>query len=199
MKVLIATRNKGKSKEIQELLRDFPATFYSPDDLGITEDCEETATTFEGNALLKAKFYAQSLPEKDFLVIADDSGIHVNALADELGVQTRRWGAGAQASDEEWLGFFLKRMEREADRRARFVCAIALLDGEAEQVFLGENEGDLQLEPQTDLEPGIPLSSIFQPLGFDRVYSALSVDEKNQISHRGRALQKLLNHLLNGS
>jgi len=187
--LLIATRNKGKFKELMEVLHELPFTFVSLDDVDIEGDVEETGTTYEENAILKAEFFGKqvSLP-----TIADDSGIVIEALKDELGVQTRRWGAGEKASDEEWLDFFLKRMETENNRQAEFISVVAFYDPKNGKTltFRGECKGKILREPQVALEPGIPLSAVFLAEGKTEVVSAMSKDEKNAISHRGQAIKK---------
>lgn len=193
-KILIATHNFGKYKELMEVLEDLPFKFVSLNDEKIEEDVEEHGETFEENAILKAEFFSRltGLP-----AIADDSGIHVDALNNELGVKTRRWGAGARASDEEWLAHFLERMADEEERRAEFIAVIAFAHPGAETLtFRGECVGQILDSPKTEIEPGIPLSSVFLPEGKERVYSAMSKNEKNEISHRGIAIKKCYDHLL---
>ncbi len=193
MTILIASHNPGKFKEIAEILAPLGLQAKSLADLEITEEFEENEDSFEANAMGKARFYSQLTGLPTF---ADDSGIVVTALEGELGVKTRRWGAGAKASDEEWLEFFLRRMESETDRSARFVCAAAYVATEKEWVELGEVSGLLAEAPEEPLEPGIPLSSVFIPEGYDKVYMALLKEgKKHEISHRGKAFQKLLNRL----
>ncbi len=195
MTILIASHNPGKFKEIAEILAPLGLEAKSLSDLGIAEEFEENEDSFEANALGKARFYSQLTGLPTF---ADDSGIVVTALQGELGVKTRRWGAGAKASDEEWLEHFLHRMEPEADRSARFVCAAAYCEGERELVQLGEVCGLLAKELQAPLVAGIPLSSVFIPDGYDKVYTALLKEgKKHEISHRGQAFQKLLQQLKN--
>ncbi|MFH0838181.1 MAG: non-canonical purine NTP pyrophosphatase [Patescibacteria group bacterium] len=193
-KILIATHNFGKYKELMEVLEDLPFKFVSLNDEKITEDVEEHGDSFETNAILKAEFFSRltGLP-----AIADDSGIHVDALNNELGVKTRRWGAGANASDEEWLAHFLDRMAKEKNRRAEFVACIAFAHTGAETItFRGECVGQILDRPQTKIEHGIPLSSVFLPDGKNKVYSAMSKKEKNEISHRGLAIKKCYDYLL---
>lgn len=195
MDILIATRNPGKFEEIRQRLAPLQARFLSPADLGIEEDFDESSgQSYEENALGKARFYGRRAAEA--VVVADDSGLVVNALAGELGVKTRRWGAGAEASDEEWLDFFMKRMESESDRSACFVCAAAvkLPDGR-EFVFTKSTEGTITQELMAPIKPGIPLSSVFLAEGYDKVYAAMSEEEKNQLSHRGRAFAEVLSLL----
>ena len=193
MKILVATTNAGKFGEILEVLESLEAyEFVSLKDVGLTQDCDETGETYEANALLKAHFYAElsGLP-----TIADDSGLQVDALVGELGVKTRRWGAGPTASDEEWLDYFMNRMEKETDRRAEFLCAAAYVNGAEEKVCIGTTRGVITETVEAPIRGGIPLSSVFKPEGFEQVYSALSVDEKNSISHRGKAFQALRKYL----
>lgn len=192
-KILIATHNQGKFKEIMESLHDLPFEFVSLNDLQITQDVKEDGETYAENANLKAVFFHKlsKLP-----TIADDSGIEVTRLKNELGVKTRRWGAGENADDQEWLEFFLKRMETETDRSARFVCHVATKGfGEDDVVFEGESKGNILHRPASHIEPGIPLSSVFLPIGAKKVFSALTKEKKNAISHRGKALSKLKEHL----
>ncbi len=177
-----------------EVLEDLPFKFVSLNDEKIEEDVEENGESFEANAILKAEFFSRltGLP-----AIADDSGIHVDALNGELGVKTRRWGAGANATDEEWLAHFLDRMKTEENRRAEFVACIAFAHPGAETItFQGECVGQILDSPKTKIEHGIPLSSVFLPEGKDKVYSAMSKLEKNEISHRGVAIKKCHRYLL---
>ncbi|MBN2087939.1 non-canonical purine NTP pyrophosphatase [Candidatus Peregrinibacteria bacterium] len=193
-KILISTHNFGKYKELMEVLDDLPFKFVSLNDENIEEDVEENGDTYEANAIIKAEFFGKmtGLP-----TIADDSGIHIDALNGELGVKTRRWGAGEKASDEEWLEFFLARMSYEENRRAEFISVVAFYrPGQETLTFRGECLGKILSEPQVDLEHGIPLSAVFLPDGKDKVFSALSKNEKNAISHRGKAIKQLHDYLL---
>ncbi len=191
--ILIATGNKGKYKEMMEVLGDLPFDFVTLADLELENDVAETGETYEANAFLKAEaFFRQTgLP-----TIAEDSGIEVAALSGELGVKTRRWGAGEKASDEEWLDFFLRRMETESDRSATFHCVAAFVDGDTRTSFHGSTLGILTKEPQCEIPHGIPVSALFIPTGHTKVYAAMSPTEKNQVSHRGKAMHQLKEFLL---
>ena len=191
MDLLIATKNPGKFKEISASLAALPVNFLSLEDLGIQDDFDEVGESFEQIALDKARFYAglSGLP-----TVADDSGIFVEALAGELGLKTRRWGAGAEASDGEWLEHFMQRMKDEKNRKAKFICAAAWSSPDSEKVFLGESEGMITDTVEAPVQHGIPLSSVFKPLNYDKVYSALTADEKTAISHRGKAFKALLEY-----
>ncbi len=194
MKLLVATRNFGKYKELMEVLESLPFNFVSLNDEKIEGDVEENGSTYEENAILKAEFFGR---KAELSTIADDSGIVVECLAGELGVQTRRWGAGADANDKEWLNHFLHRLTFEENRQANFISTVALYrPGEETITFRGECKGIILPEPQTELEPGIPLSSVFLPENKELVFSALSKNEKNEISHRGKAIKKCHDYLL---
>ena len=162
-------------------------------DLGIKIDVAETGQTYAENALIKAKEYFRhsGLP-----TIAEDSGMEVSALKGELGVQTRYWGAGADATDEEWLSFFMNRMQHEQDRDARFVCHGIYIDEQGHHSFEGECLGTITRDIEGPVYPGIPLSAVFKPLGAELVYIAMAEDEKNKLSHRGKAMRALRNFLL---
>jgi len=193
-KILIATHNFGKFKELMEVLEELPFKFASLNDEKIEEDVEEDGDTYEANAIIKAEFFGRltGLP-----TIADDSGIHVDALEGELGVKTRRWGAGGLATDEEWLSFFLSRMQREENKQAEFISVVALYRPNEETItFRGECKGVILSKPQVDLEAGIPLSAVFLPEGKNKVFSALGKHEKNEISHRGKAIKQCHDYLL---
>jgi XTP/dITP diphosphohydrolase len=192
-KMLIATSNPGKYGEIMEVLDGLPYSFLRPGDLGLEGDVDENGETYEENALIKADHFYRRC---GILTLAEDSGIVVDALEGELGVKTRRWGAGGKASDEEWIKYFLKVMKDvpKEKRTARFVCCAAVMgakgDGKnAVRFFRGETEGVITDKLEMPIKAGIPLSSCFRPEGFDKVYAALSVKEKNGISHRGKAMR----------
>jgi XTP/dITP diphosphohydrolase len=176
MQLLLATTNKGKVIEIGEVLHDLQITIKTPADFGITDAPHEHGETYRDNAIIKASYYHEigNIP-----TLADDSGIVVHALNDELGVQTRRWGAGPDATDQEWIEFFLKRMEAESNRRATFVCCLAYIDAANEtHVFEGLCEGVITKTLEADYLPGLPISACFKPDGYDCVYSAMSIEQK---------------------
>lgn len=197
MELLLATTNEGKIVEIGEVISDLNVRIKTPKDFRIADTPHEHGETYRDNAVIKATFYHDigRIP-----TLADDSGIIVHALEDELGVQTRRWGAGPDASDEEWINFFLKRMERETDRRATFMCCLAYIDATGEtHIFEGTCEGTITQTLEADYLPGLPISACFRPEGFSVVYSAMSIEQKNSTSHRGRALRKFHEFLREGT
>ncbi len=194
MQILFASTNKGKIIEIQECLAGAKIELLTLEDFNLdSHDVHEHGSTYEENALIKARYFFEKSGVPTF---ADDSGIIVDALKNELGVQTRRWGAGSKASDKEWIDFFLDRMSREPNKRARFITCIAYIDKQnITHIFEGHCDGIITNTVEADYLPGLPISGCFTPDGFDKVFSALSVDDKNRISHRGRAMQGFVKYL----
>jgi XTP/dITP diphosphohydrolase len=196
MKFLIATGNIGKFGEISAVFKDLPYELLSLRDLGDALQVEENGVTHDENAFIKARaFFKQTA----HMTLGEDSGLEVDALKGELGLYTRRFGAGEKASDEEWLKVFLERMSEFPDekRGARFVCSAALiLENGEEHLFHGVAEGVITHAPEAKILPGLPLSSVFKPKGYDRVYAALTKNEKAEISHRGLAIGKVREFLI---
>ena len=187
--LLLATSNKGKIVEISEALAGLSLKIKTPSDFGISEVPEEHGETFETNALEKARFYFERAKVP---TLADDSGIIVEALQNELGIHTRRWGAGPDASDQAWIEHFLDRMKKEKNKRARFVCVLAYIDeAGTEHLFEGRCDGVITETLEAGYLPGLPISACFKPNGFGVVYSAMNIEQKNSTSHRGRAVEKL--------
>jgi len=196
-KLVIATSNPGKFSEIMEVMEDLPYKVLSSRELGLTEDgLREDGETYEDNAQKKVRHY---FAQTNFITLAEDSGIVVDALEGELGVKTRRWGAGENASDEEWIAYFLDVLKDVPDSRrtARFICCAALMNEKGGiQLFKGVTEGVITRDLQAPLYKGLPISSCFIPDGFDKVYADLGVDQKNRVSHRGKAMHEVKIHLV---
>lgn len=193
--LLIATGNPGKFMEIYEILKDLPLKFLSLSDVSLGADVDETGETHAENALLKARHFYNKLK---IPTLAEDSGIIVDALNGELGLHTRRWGPGHDASDEEWIEAFLMRMKAVPfdERQAHFVCHAALILGKGEEhLFDGECQGMITRDLEAPIREGLPLSSCFKPDGFDKVYAALLPAEKAKISHRGMAISRVRDFL----
>lgn len=179
-----------------EVMHDVPCEVVSSADLELNNNVVEDGETYKLNALKKVEHYQR---QTGFMTLAEDSGIVVDALAGELGVKTRRWGAGEHATDEVWIDYFLERLEEvpDAERTARFICCAALMDEQGQvQYFVGETEGVITRDLQAPIYKGLPISSCFIPTGFDKVYAALSVEEKNRVSHRGKAMHEVRDALL---
>lgn len=198
--LLVATKNPGKFREICEALSGVPFSLVSLVDLKIDDsDFVEDGETFAENATKKARYYFE---KTGLLSLGEDSGILVDALDGELGVKTRRWGAGEKAGDEEWIDFFMDRMADKIDRGAKFVCSACVYGNDPKgreifEEFFGETFGRISEKIEAPILPGIPLSSCFIPDGFEKVYAALSVGEKNSISHRGKTMAGVKSFLLN--
>ena len=193
MKVLIATHNQGRFREMASFIKTWGLKPLSLADLSIKDDVEETGSTFEENALQKARFFRKlsGIP-----TVADDSGIVIDVLENELGIHTRRWGAGPAASDAEWIEHFLQRMKNEENKRAHFICTLAYIDESgAEHMFEGRCSGTITEELEADYLPGLPISACFKPDGCNAVFSALTIEQKNSTSHRGKAAHHLREHL----
>jgi XTP/dITP diphosphohydrolase len=187
--ILVATGNIGKFEEIMEFLSGIPSIrFLSLQDVGLENDCEEIGNSFEENAFQKAQYFFE---KTNIPTIGEDSGVEVDALKGELGIKTRRWGAGENASDEEWLEYFLDRIKDEKSRTARFTSCAVFFDGKDSFAFQGFCEGTLLHSPDTEIRKGIPLSSFFVPLGKQKSLARMSKEEKKIVSHRGKAIQKL--------
>jgi XTP/dITP diphosphohydrolase len=190
----VATRNAHKAREIQHIL----GSGFSVRDLRAypqISEIIETGTSFEQNAKLKALGVSTKLPG---LVVADDSGLEVDALGGAPGIHSARY-AGANATDTEKIDKLLEELARvrakNDSRRARFHCLLALArNGEVLGVFEGTVEGQITQQPRGS--HGFGYDPIFVPKGFERTFGELGPAEKNQLSHRARALEKLRTFLV---
>lgn len=193
MKILVGTTNHGKFREIADALAPLSHAALSPDDLNILKEPSEDHETLHDNALHKARFYYD---RSDLPTLADDSGLFVEALRDELGVKTRRWGAGRDATDREWVDFFLNRMRSEGNKNAHFHSVIAFVDSNGHHRFFeGICRGRITEELESDFPKGLPLLACFKPEGFDKVFALLTPEEKAVINHRSLAMQQFIRHL----
>jgi XTP/dITP diphosphohydrolase len=172
------------------LLQDRPIALLSLEDFGPTPEPREDADTFEENAYGKAHFYARIL---GLPALADDSGLEVEALGGEPGVRSSRW-AGEDATDKERCARLLDRMKGQSQRRAAFVCALVLAvpSGPA-LTWLGRCEGELAAEPRGTNGFGYDPIFFYPPLG--RTFAELAAEEKNRVSHRGRAMAEFASEL----
>jgi XTP/dITP diphosphohydrolase len=187
-KLVAATNNKGKIKEIKAILGGLGFEVVSQSELGLDLDVEETGTTFTENALLKARAAAQA---SGIPAIADDSGLCVDALGGAPGVYSARY-AGEGATDAMLIEKLLKNMEgiEKEKRGARFVSAVAFVTPQGEEfTALGEAEGRITEAPFGD--GGFGYDPIFYSTELDKTYAQMSAQEKNSISHRYRALMAL--------
>ena len=190
-KLLFATNNAHKLAEVQAVLGD-GFQLLTPRDCGITEEIPETCDTLEGNASQKAHYLYDRTGLDCF---ADDTGLEVAALGGAPGVHSARYATDGHdfIKNNELL---LHNLEGVADRRARFRTVIALLLGGREYRFEGIVEGRI-IEHAIGCE-GFGYDPLFVPDGFDKTFAEMTPDEKNAISHRGRAVRQLITHLRNG-
>ncbi len=182
MTLYCATGNAGKLKEFR-----MAAAYVEPlPGLSTIPACAETGSTFEENALLKAEYYGQFTSG---LLFADDSGLEVDALGGAPGVYSARY-AGEGASDEENNGLLLRNLEQHKNRRARFVCVIALVEvGRAIRTFRGEVEGEILREPRGS--GGFGYDPLFYYRPFQCALAEVPPEQKFVVSHRGKALREL--------
>lgn len=189
MKLIFATHNPGKAKEMRAMLADLHVEVVSMDEAGVAEDVLEDRKTFEGNALKKARFVASRTGE---LTLAEDSGLCIKALGGAPGVYSARW-AGEGASDDEMVRHILLKMNDilEPKRQAWFKTALALVapDGK-ERVFRGRVDGMVSIAPRGTMRSKLPYDMVFIPKGHMRTFAEMTDTEKNLISHRGRAFVK---------
>jgi XTP/dITP diphosphohydrolase len=186
-KLLLATNNKGKAREYRSLLSGVPFELVTPDEIGINTEVEEVGKSFEENARLKAATLAT---ESQLLSLADDSGLEVDALGGEPGTLSARY-AGEGASDEDRVSYLLTKLEGvpEEKRTARFRCVIAIATPEGDvELCSGECEGVIAFEPRGD--KGFGYDPIFYLPELKKTMAELPPEEKNRISHRGKAAQK---------
>ncbi len=180
MKLFVATHNQHKIREISQILPDFEIV---PDD---PEGVEETASDFIGNAFIKVRAIAAKHPGE--WCMADDSGLEVWALGGAPGVRSARY-AGEPSNTPNNNALLLKNLEGAEDRTANFTCAIALVDPNGvEHEAIGKCFGHIALQPSG--AEGFGYDPLFIPDGHDKSFAELTADEKNAISHRGRALAK---------
>ena len=180
-RLLVATGSAHKLIELQRLFGDLPIDLVTLRDVGITDEAPEDGATFEENALQKARWYAEASSE---WTLADDSGLEVAALNGAPGVYTRRY-AGPDATDQQNYEKLLTETAGVADRSARFVCTMVLIDpvnGSA-RTFRGECPGTLTTAPRGEF--GFGYDPIFEVGG--RTMAERAPAEKDALSHRGRA------------
>jgi len=186
--IVFATNNKNKLREIREIMNDLYEVL-SLDDIGCHEEIVEDAETIEGNAKIKADFVTNKYHVDCF---ADDTGLEVEALNGAPGVYSARY-AGEHCSYQDNVNKMLNAMRGKTNRKAAFRTVIALnLDGKS-YTFEGRCDGQI-IESQRGTD-GFGYDPIFMPDGFNQTFAEMSHEEKNAISHRGRATQKLIDFL----
>lgn len=186
-KLFVGTSNPGKLAELKALLVSVPVRVYTPQDFPGIGIPEETGATLEENALLKARYYhaATGLP-----TLAEDSGLEVQALGGRPGAHSARF-AGTEATDKENVHALLKALEGASRREARFRTVVVLImPPNQEFLFEGEVYGTIATKPLGS--SGFGYDPVFIPVGSDRTFAQMRPEEKNALSHRRRALEKVL-------
>lgn len=189
-KLLVASKNHKKINELKEILKQDGIEVISSNDIGGLPDVEETGSTFEENASLKAREIAKLT---DNFVFADDSGLEVEALDNAPGVYSARY-AGNNATDQDRINKLLSELKAHENKNARFVCVIAIADRKGNvKTFRGEVCGKIIDKPRGN--SGFGYDPVFVPNGFNETFAELKSEIKNKISHRANALKKAYSEL----
>ena len=186
-KLIFSTQNSNKLAEIKSAVKTFEVVGLK--EIGIHEDIAETGTTLDENALIKSQHIYQ---KTGLACFADDSGLEVDALDGSPGVFSARY-AGEHATAEDNMQKLLSEMENKKNRTARFRTVISLILNGDEYVFEGEVKGEI-LHQKTGND-GFGYDPIFKPIGYDQSFAQMTLEQKNEISHRGVAVKKLIHFL----
>ena len=190
VRLLVASNNQHKIGELKSILASSNLKVISPDEIGGIPEVDETGSTFKENASLKAVEIAKL---KNIYVFADDSGLEVEALDWRPGIYSARY-AGPKASDLDRINKLLTELGNEQNRKARFVCVIAISDPKGKvKTFRGEAYGQILYSPKGT--SGFGYDPVFQPAGYDKTFAELQPEIKNSISHRANAMRKALPEL----
>jgi len=186
-KLLLATTNRGKIREICHLLQGMPFQVISPIDISMKVVVKEDKPSYQENARLKAEAYSSA---SGLITLADDSGLEVNALNREPGIHSARY-AGENASDQNRIEYLLARLKKvpQEKRTARFVCVIAIAVPREKTLFCqGECHGIISLAPKG--RNGFGYDPIFYFPELEKTMAELTIEQKSQVSHRGKALKE---------
>lgn len=190
-RILFATGNEGKMREIRSILADTGAEVLSMKEAGVSVEIVEDGTTFEENALIKARAVAAAWKEPESVVLADDSGLVIDALNGEPGIFSARY-MGENTSYDEKNTNLIGRLEGVPDekRAARFVCAIAAVLPDGREFTVRDAiEGRIGYEQRG--EGGFGYDPIFYVPEFGKTTAEMTAEEKNRVSHRGKALEHM--------
>ena len=190
MKLVFASNNKNKIAEIQQQVGS-QFEIVSLEDIGCFVDIPETAETIEGNAILKANYVTENFGLPCF---ADDTGLEIVSLNNEPGVYSARY-AGEQKNAEDNMNLVLQKLASKTNRKAQFKTIIALNINNQQYLFEGIVKGEITLKKSGN--QGFGYDPVFQPEGFSTTFAQMTMEQKSVISHRGIAVQKLINFLSN--
>ena len=190
MEIVFATNNQNKVYEVQLLLPK-NIKILSLKDIGCLVDIPETANTLEGNAILKANYITENYRLNCF---ADDTGLLVDKLNGAPGVLSARY-AGDQKNSEDNINKLLQELGSKTNRQAHFETCIALNINKSQLLFTGIADGEITLEKHG--QKGFGYDPVFKPKGYSKTFAELPIETKNKISHRGKAMKKLITYLSN--
>lgn len=189
--LVFASHNAHKAQEIQQLVGN-TYLIKTLTDIGCSDDIAETGNTLTENAQIKSRFVYEKFGLDCF---ADDTGLEVDILGGSPGVYSARY-AGPQRSDADNIRLLLQNLEGKTDRKAQFRTVISLIQGGKETLFEGVLRGVINTAPKGD--NGFGYDPIFEPEGSSLTLAQISLEEKNKISHRARAMQKIITYLKRG-
>jgi len=195
MKIVFATKNQGKLKEIRAILKDLKIEVLSSDAAGVTKEIIEDKKTLKENALKKARLVAKAT---GFFALADDSGIFIKKLNGAPGIKSARW-AGENAKDSDLVKLTLKKLNKvPANQRQAYFATIAALAAPTGQTrtFTGKVFGTISLAPKGRPRKKLPYDLIFIPQGYKKTFAEMTNQQKNSLSHRGIAFKKLKKFLM---
>lgn len=187
--IIIATKNKKKSTELKSIIEAEGYKVLDLNDLGVSDEIDETGKSLHENALIKARYLFNLTGD---LALGEDSGLEVDVLDGEPGVYSARY-AGVQKNDQDNIQKLLKNLSRESNRNAQFRTVIALVDRDKEIYFEGIVRGHITSLPKGD--GGFGYDPVFIPERFQQTFAELPIETKNAISHRSIAVGKLLDYL----
>ena len=188
MKLVFATQNQNKVKELKQLMPK-SIELLSLTDINCNDDIPETAPDLRGNASQKSHYVFEKFNINCF---ADDTGLEIDALNNEPGVYSARY-AGPQKNNEDNMNLVLEKLKNESNRKARFKTVISLIINGDEHIFEGVCNGEITTKKSGN--KGFGYDPIFKPNGFDVTFADMPLSEKNKISHRGKAVKLLVDFL----
>lgn len=188
MKIIFASNNKNKVQEIQNQVPK-SIEIVTLEEIGCTEDIPETGSTLEENAIIKANYITEKYGLPCF---ADDTGLEIDALNGEPGVYSARY-AGEDKNADKNMDLVLQKLQNKTNRKAQFKTVIALNINNKQHLFTGIVEGEIRNKKIGT--NGFGYDPIFEPENLGKTFAEMSLEEKNKLSHRGRAVEKLIDFL----
>lgn len=193
MDIILATRNTSKAEQVKALFAETPHSILTMSEAGIRGEVVQTGLSIQENSLKKARFITSN---RTSWVIADDTGLYIDALDGKPGALVSKWcGDG---STEERMQHVLEKLKaiEYPERKATFATVATMISPQGEEyVFQGEVRGIILTAPRCSCLPHLPFSAIFQPEGQDKTWAQMTNDEQNAISHRGQAFRKAKEYL----